>query len=335
MTMVYLFILQLCAVSVCCGRLEQLEERVQAIQTLAIYDIHRLKETVDRNALKIDTLTDLINRTMSYVTSTVESTTEFRHGQDEKPIERNENNEYKTSPANPDIKRLKRAFQDHKMYSVSLQENMLTQLEKAVHEKDALIKNISGSFIGLKSEIKSDLDEMRSDIALMISDVHLNTSQMLTSLSRVQSDSILMQTGELIREANRSRHMISSTVKDRLSSVLKAITYYFIANSIRLGDARVVENGLAGRVEVRYNDQWGTVCDDDFSNVSATVACKMAGFKTGVVIMEFGGGSGEIWLDNVMCSGSETNLFDCPRGYNNGIGDDNCKHHEDVGVTCF
>ena len=47
------------------------------------------------------------------------------------------------------------------------------------------------------------------------------------------------------------------------------------------GDIRLVggANELEGRVEVCYDNQWGTVCDDYWGTSEATVSCVQLGFS--------------------------------------------------------
>ena len=45
----------------------------------------------------------------------------------------------------------------------------------------------------------------------------------------------------------------------------------------------------------------------------------------------FGVGTGEIWLDDVFCTGSESELLDCSH---DDIGVDDCDHSEDASVRC-
>jgi len=42
-------------------------------------------------------------------------------------------------------------------------------------------------------------------------------------------------------------------------------------------------------------------------------------------------GSGRIWLDDVLCLGTEIDISLCPR---NAWGSHNCRHSEDVSVRC-
>jgi len=90
-----------------------------------------------------------------------------------------------------------------------------------------------------------------------------------------------------------------------------------------------------GRVEVYYNGQWGTVCDDGWSSNDAQVVCRQLGFGslgTAFGSAVFGQGSGPILLDSVQCTGNELALFSC---IHLGFGvTRSCSHSEDAGVRC-
>ncbi|XP_051676015.2 neurotrypsin isoform X2 [Oryctolagus cuniculus] len=100
---------------------------------------------------------------------------------------------------------------------------------------------------------------------------------------------------------------------------------------IRLVDG---ENKKEGRVEVFINGQWGTICDDGWTDKDATVICRQLGYKGPArarTMAYFGEGKGPIHVDNVKCTGSERSLADCIK---QDIGKHNCRHSEDAGVIC-
>ena len=87
-------------------------------------------------------------------------------------------------------------------------------------------------------------------------------------------------------------------------------------------------------MEVFYSGKWGTICDNSWDINDATVVCRQLGYKFGVRALRgsyISNGTGQIWLDEVACTGSEKNLSSCPH---NGWGNKNCGHGRDAGVEC-
>ena len=89
-----------------------------------------------------------------------------------------------------------------------------------------------------------------------------------------------------------------------------------------------------GRVEVLYNDVWGTVCDDSWGINDAKVVCRELGYlfaKSALRYAHFGQGVDPTWLDDVDCVGNESSINDCSHA---GWGVENCVHSEDASVIC-
>lgn len=101
---------------------------------------------------------------------------------------------------------------------------------------------------------------------------------------------------------------------------------------LRLADG---STGREGRVEVYYDDQWGSMCDNYMDLANANVICYQLGFGTALNFRRdafFRPGSGPVWLSSVDCSGLEDGLNECDH---NGWGYTSiCDHGDDVGVIC-
>uniref|UniRef100_A0A8D2AN56 SRCR domain-containing protein n=1 Tax=Sciurus vulgaris TaxID=55149 RepID=A0A8D2AN56_SCIVU len=90
----------------------------------------------------------------------------------------------------------------------------------------------------------------------------------------------------------------------------------------------------SGRVEVLHQGAWGTVCDDLWDLNEAKVVCRQLGCGQAISSpggAYFGPGSGDIFLDNLQCSGVERHLGQCAHS---GWWEHNCGHHEDASVIC-
>ena len=123
--------------------------------------------------------------------------------------------------------------------------------------------------------------------------------------------------------------------------------------SVSVGAALRLVGGTGdheGRLEILHDSQWGTVCDDYWTDVEAGVVCRILEWELGAVdnrgrIRDEQGRSlppsfgptpagMRMWLDNVNCEGNETSLLACPRRSNLAVGVHNCRPSEAVGVQC-
>ena len=102
---------------------------------------------------------------------------------------------------------------------------------------------------------------------------------------------------------------------------------------IRLKDGNLKNYG---RVEIYYNGEWGTVCDDGWNTADATVVCRQLGFYSSAYNYAYGSahygqGTGPILLSRLSCIGNEPNLTDCSQS---SVGTKNCTHSDDASVYC-
>ena len=91
----------------------------------------------------------------------------------------------------------------------------------------------------------------------------------------------------------------------------------------------------AGRLEIFYKGEWGTVCDDFWDKNDAQVVCRELGYKYTIrtILSDLAPmGPERMWLDDVHCNGNEQNLSSCSHS---GWGNHDCRAFMFfVGVEC-
>uniref|UniRef100_A0A669CEF9 SRCR domain-containing protein n=1 Tax=Oreochromis niloticus TaxID=8128 RepID=A0A669CEF9_ORENI len=114
--------------------------------------------------------------------------------------------------------------------------------------------------------------------------------------------------------------------------------HYYDVGVICSGDKGLVRLAVStrcsGRLEVYHNNSWGTVCDDGWDLNDAEVVCRQLNCGSALEVPQtahFGAGTGQIWLDNVTCLGSESSLTECQHS---GFGSNRCEHGQDAAVIC-
>ena len=102
-----------------------------------------------------------------------------------------------------------------------------------------------------------------------------------------------------------------------------------------MADIRLVGSSTEGKgiVEIMYQGIWGTICDDGWDDIDATVVCRELGYLNGTVPkLLLSTSQGPVWLNKVECLGNESKVSQCPHSGVGNVG--NCSHDQDAAVQC-
>ncbi|XP_025718510.1 antigen WC1.1-like isoform X3 [Callorhinus ursinus] len=107
----------------------------------------------------------------------------------------------------------------------------------------------------------------------------------------------------------------------------------------QITELRLMHGGhrCEGRVEVKYEGEWGTVYDYKWYVEAADVVCRQLGCGHAVDAprrAHFGSGDGPIWLFQTVCEGTELTLNDCHHSPIQDYRNQRLSHNWDAGVVC-
>ncbi|KAL4007866.1 hypothetical protein ACER0C_001718 [Sarotherodon galilaeus] len=102
------------------------------------------------------------------------------------------------------------------------------------------------------------------------------------------------------------------------------------SDSVRLLNG---SNLCSGRLQVKSNQKWSSVCEADFDLQDAEVVCRELGCGPPLVLQGalYGEGEAPVWSKEFQCGGHESALLDCR---SSGSARNSCSPGKAVGLTC-
>lgn len=195
--------------------------------------------------------------------------------------------------------------------------------------KDATLSLLIQEVMDLKARVKNqeqDIQTLKAELAFK----NNITSNIVDKLAAFRS------------EWDTTNLTLMQDFQNLNNKIMSMAKLQFVNTSNHIG---VIRNTFArlvggddlnsGRVEILFQEQWVTVCDDHFDTNAAKVVCRMLGKPTEHALpygeAYFGVGSGYTLFPTLNCSGTELDLIHCQHGqiYSS------CDHSEDAGVRCL
>ncbi len=90
------------------------------------------------------------------------------------------------------------------------------------------------------------------------------------------------------------------------------------------------------QLEVCHNQQWGTICRNNWSDNNTQVVCNQLGYNGDYSYklpsdFYLGSTDNPIVFNDIDCKGDETNIASCDKSMDTT----GCDHSTDIGVRCF
>ncbi|KAM8769224.1 scavenger receptor cysteine-rich type 1 protein M130-like isoform 2-T2 [Acanthopagrus schlegelii] len=124
-----------------------------------------------------------------------------------------------------------------------------------------------------------------------------------------------------------------SAISDCVSTTTDSAKYHL---EVKCSDSVRLVNGnslCSGRLEVKSNQRWSSVCEDDFDQQDAEVVCRELGCGAPSVLQGalYGEVEAPMWTKEFQCGGHESALLDCRTS---GSDRNTCSPGKAVGLTC-
>ncbi|XP_038549322.1 scavenger receptor cysteine-rich type 1 protein M130-like [Micropterus salmoides] len=147
-------------------------------------------------------------------------------------------------------------------------------------------------------------------------------------------------TGKIMNNYYKTIWQIRSTCLRSMSAVRECVFTSLDTSLSNLeikcsGPVRLVNrtSPCSGRLEVKSNHLWSSVCEDDFDQQDAEVVCRELGCGAPSVLQGalYGEVEPPVWSKEFQCGGHESALLDCG---SSGSGRDTCSSGKSVELAC-
>merc|ERR1712025_173493 len=207
-------------------------------------------------------------------------------------------------------------------YLASNLETRVEKLELQVQKQNDLVRRLLTAYLRDSGKFLTDVNA-----ALSMTVVPVQNQPQITD-SKVTNQRI--EPVQVIQNQDRNRNQNRVPIIPAQAASTSGRSVHKLVGTLR-------SNPNKGVLMVNYQGQWGTVCDDNFGQREADVACRAMNYRSALSFNNVVNSPGyesptgaNIVMDEVRCSSDDNSLLDCSADFLRH----NCNHGEDIVLNC-